>query len=151
MLDILHRLEIDAPRERVYDALTHAEGIRGWWTRDAELDARVGGIGEFRFYQRERLTRVRVDALDAPARVAWTVLDSFMPGWPDTCIRFDLEPAGSGCILAFAHRGFAHENEWFARVTTGWAYFLVSLKRFVECGRGAPSPEVVDFARMLEP
>ncbi|MHB8310388.1 SRPBCC family protein [Metallibacterium sp.] len=94
---------------------------------------------------------MRVDAFDAPARVTWTVLDSFMPGWPDTRIRFDLEPAGSGCILAFAHRGFAHGDARFARITTDCAYFLVSLKRFVECGRGAPGPEVVDFARMLEP
>jgi hypothetical protein len=30
---------------KVYEARTTAEGIRNWWRRDAEIDARVGGIG----------------------------------------------------------------------------------------------------------
>ena len=50
MPDILHRLTIHAPPERVFEALTTAEGIRNWWTRDADLDARIGGAGEFCFY-----------------------------------------------------------------------------------------------------
>lgn len=38
MPDILHLIRIHASRERVYDAVTTAEGIRSWWTRDADLD-----------------------------------------------------------------------------------------------------------------
>ncbi len=52
MPDIMHLISIQSSPERVYQALTTAEGIRNWWTRDADLDSREG---EFRFsYSGER-------------------------------------------------------------------------------------------------
>ncbi len=38
MPDIMHLLRIAVPTERVYEALTTADGIRNWWTRDADLE-----------------------------------------------------------------------------------------------------------------
>jgi uncharacterized protein YndB with AHSA1/START domain len=46
----MHLINIQAPAERVYPALKTAESIRNWWSRDADLDSKVGGTGEFRFY-----------------------------------------------------------------------------------------------------
>ena len=37
MPDILHLLTIHASPERVFQALATAEGIRNWWTRDADF------------------------------------------------------------------------------------------------------------------
>ena len=149
MPDILHRLTIHAPPERVFEALTTAEGIRNWWTRDADLDAHIGGAGEFRFYGGSGMTSVRVDALDAPHSVGWTTLSANAPGgWDGTTITFELTADGTDTVLSFAHRGFAEANEGYALVTTGWAYYLVSLQHYVETGKGAPHPER-DFARML--
>jgi hypothetical protein len=51
-------------------------------------------------------------------------------------------------VLFFAHRGFKQADEAYARVTTGWEYFLVSLQQYLETGEGAPHPEV-DFARVV--
>jgi uncharacterized protein YndB with AHSA1/START domain len=48
--DIMHLIKIRVSPEHVYQALTTAEGIRNWWTRDADLDSKIGGTGEFRFY-----------------------------------------------------------------------------------------------------
>jgi hypothetical protein len=92
---------------------------------------------------------VRVDALDAPHRVGWTTLSANAPGgWDGTTITFELSVDGSDTVLSFAHRGFAEANEGYALVTTGWAYYLVSLQHYVETGKGAPHPER-DFARMI--
>ena len=111
MPDILHRLTIHAPPERVFEALTTAEGIRNWWTRDADLDARIGGAGEFRFYGGSGVTSVRVDALDAPHRVGWTTLSANAPGgWDGTTITFELSAHGTDTVLSFAHHGFAEAN-----------------------------------------
>jgi uncharacterized protein YndB with AHSA1/START domain len=83
MPDILHLIKIRAPIERVYQAITTAEGIRNWWTRDADLDENIGGIGEFRFgaYATPSATRVSIQELSAPVRVAWKTLSSFRPEW----------------------------------------------------------------------
>lgn len=150
MPDIMHFLRIQADPARVFGAIATADGVRNWWTRDADLDERAGGEGKFRFYGGKTATRVRVDTLTPPESVGWTVTESNAPGgWPGTTIRFDLTPDAGGTVLRFAHRGYAEANDGYAIVTTGWAYFLVSLRRYAETGQGAPAPDV-DFMRMLD-
>ena len=150
MPDILHLLKIQASPERVYEALTAAEGIRNWWTRDADLETTIGGRGEFRFssYGDRQLTQVEVAELAAPLRVRWKVTSSFRPEWIGTAVTFDLQAEGSSTVLRFAHRGFEQADDIYALCTTGWAYYLVSLHQYLETGRGAPSPDI-DFTRML--
>ncbi|MGH8282574.1 MAG: SRPBCC family protein [Gammaproteobacteria bacterium] len=145
MSDILHLIKIRAPRERVYQALVTAEGVRGWWTRDADLDAKVGGTGEFRFAEGTRITKVRIEELKPSARVVWKVLSAPMPTWADTTISFDLS-TDDGTLLHFAHRGIKQADDLFAYSTTAWGYFLVSLKQYLETGEGTPHPEDV-FSR----
>ena len=147
MPDIMHLVTIQAPPERVYQALTTAEGIRNWWMRDADLDPRVGGTCEVRWAPGLPI-RLGIEALDPPARVSWKTLSSFRPEWLGTTLTFDLEPRESGTALLLAHRGFQVADAIFARTTTGWGYYLVSLKQYLETGEGAPHPDV-DFSRML--
>ncbi len=150
MPDIMHLVRIDAPPERVYQALTSAEGIRNWWTRDADLDNRIGGIGEFRFtYNGDTLaTKAEVTELVPFERVSWKTVSSFRPEWAGTAIEYRLRADANGTVVLFAHRGFPQADENYAVCTTGWGYYLMSLQHYLQTGRGAPSPEV-DFARVI--
>jgi uncharacterized protein YndB with AHSA1/START domain len=150
MPDILHLLPIEAAPPKVFEALSTAEGVRSWWTRDADLGTRVGDQGEFRFpeYGPHAVTRVRIEALDAPSRVEWACASSFHAEWHGTKISFALKPRDGGTSLFFAHRGYPRADETFALFKMGWAYYLVSLKRYVETGTGAPSPDI-DFFQMI--
>jgi uncharacterized protein YndB with AHSA1/START domain len=149
MPDIMHLLRINAEQDRVYGAITTAEDVRNWWTRDCDLDEAVGGAGVFRFYDNRVVTNVRIDALRRPSHVGWTTVSSTAPGgWDGTTISFDLRAEGDVTVLLFAHRGFAAAGENYARVTTGWAYFLFSLQRYLETGTGVPAPDV-DFTRVV--
>jgi len=81
--------------------------------------------------------------------VVWKTIASTAPGgWKGTTISFDLREDGEDTVLSFSHRGFAQADENYARVTTGWAYFLISLQQYLETGRGAPHPDV-DFTRVI--
>ena len=141
MPDIRHLLTINAAPESIYQALTTAEGIRQWWTRDADLGSEIGGTGEFRFsYEGTVVTQVSIEELTPPARVGWKTISSFRPEWEGTTITFDLRPEGSGTVLSLAHRGFAQADEGYVLTTTGWGYYLVSLQQYLETGKGAPSP-----------
>ncbi|MDQ2834131.1 MAG: SRPBCC domain-containing protein [Acidobacteriota bacterium] len=150
MPDILHLLKIKAAPEQLYQALTTPAGIHRWWTRDADLDTRLRGHGEFRFpaYGPPYATNVTIDDLLPPHRVAWTVTSSFRPEWNGTTITFDLRAEADLTVLFFAHRGFPKPDENYALCNTGWAYYLVSLQQYLQTGRGAPSPDI-DFARVL--
>jgi uncharacterized protein YndB with AHSA1/START domain len=151
MPDILHLLTIQAPPEKVYQALTTPAGIRSWWTREAELEAWIGGRGEFRFYGGKGVTEVRVEVLEPPLRVGWRVTAANAPGgWEGTTITFDLAEKDGGTLLSFAQRGFARADEGFALVTTGWAYYLVSLQQYLERGKGTPQQDK-DFSILAAP
>jgi uncharacterized protein YndB with AHSA1/START domain len=115
MPDILHLVKIRASPERVYEALTTAEGIRNWWTRDAVFDSKIGGSGEFGFYEHNGVTKVSVDELKPPVRVVWTTVSSSAPGgWVGTTIAFDLRAEGSAAFLR-APRLRASERRLCAR------------------------------------
>jgi uncharacterized protein YndB with AHSA1/START domain len=145
MPDIMHIVKIHASPERVYQALTTPEAIRNWWTRDAVLDSRIGGTGEFGFLERPNITKVSVAELTAPVHVGWKTISAGAPGWDGTTITFDLRADGSDTALAFAHRGFKQADGAYAATTTGWGYYLVSLKRYLEAGKGMPHPDNSDY------
>ena len=145
MADIRHQVTIQADQQETYAALTTAEGTRSWWTDNADLDQQVGGTGIFRFhYDHTVETIVRIVGLQQPELVCWAVTSSFRPEQDGTVIRFELRPEGSSTLVDFSHTGFVAADETFDLMNKGWAYYLVSLKRYLETGKGAPSPHI-DF------
>jgi uncharacterized protein YndB with AHSA1/START domain len=132
MADIMHLVKIAAPLERVYEALTTTEGIRNWWTRDAELDATIDGTGTFRFNDGASVTTVTVKELEAPLHVVWKTVSSFRPEWLGTTIHFDLRAENDGTVVSFAHRGFKEADERYAQITTAWGVDLHNLKEYLE-------------------
>jgi uncharacterized protein YndB with AHSA1/START domain len=135
MPDIMHLIRFNSPPPVVYAVLTVPEGVRSWWTPDADLDAVVGGAGEFRFYDGKKVTRIRIDELTPPRRVAWTVVASFRPEWVGTSITFELRPAGGGTEMLFAQRGYPRADEDYAVCTTGWGIYFARLQQHLEAGR----------------
>lgn len=141
MVDILHLFQIHAPREAIYQAIATTDGIRDWFSRDADLDPRVGGSGEIRFAGRTRIIRIDTEKLEPPARIVWKVLSAAMPTWANTSVEFKLNADDTGTMLHFSQRGFQQADDFFAMSTTAWASFLFSLKQYLETGKGTPHPD----------
>ena len=135
MPDIMHLIRFNSPPSVVYAMLTAPEGVRAWWTPDADLDAVVGGTGEFRFYDGKKVTRIRIDELAPPMRAVWTVVDSFRPEWVGTTITFELRPAGGGIELLFVQRGYPQADEDYAVCTTGWGIYIARLQQRLEASQ----------------
>lgn len=142
MPDIMHALKIQSSPDRVYQAIATSEGIRHWWTRDAVLDPKVGGDGEFGFYGRRFVAKVKINELEPAARVKWHVTNS---AWPGSTIEFNLSPEKEHTRLTFAHRGFLQADNSYASATTRWGFYLLSLKRYLEAGEGTPNPNDADL------
>ena len=132
MPDIMHLVTIDSAPDRVFNALATAEGVRSWWTHDADLDGYLGGIGEFRFYGGSKVTKVEITELNRSERVRWKVVSSFRPEWASTTILFDLKAEETGTMLRFAHCGFPQPDDDYAICTTGWGIYLERLKAHLE-------------------
>ena len=137
MQDIMHLVKIHASSERVYQAITTAKGIRQWWTRDAAIEPKVGAAGEFGFNGKRFVAKITVEELDPTTRVRWKVANA---AWEGQDIEFSLKPEGNDTILVFVHRGF-RTDALYASATFRWGFYLLSLKRYLETGRGTPNPD----------
>jgi uncharacterized protein YndB with AHSA1/START domain len=137
MHDIMHLIKIHASSERVYQAITTADEIRQWWTRDAAIEPKVGGAGEFGFYGRRFVAKVTVEELNPATRVRWKVTNT---AWQGNDIEFNLKADGNDTTVVFAHRGFPRADEGYASATTRWGLYFLSLKRYLETAKGTPNP-----------
>src|ERR1700694_3302183 len=90
MPDIMHLVKIHASPAQVYQAITTAEGVRNWWTRDTALDSKIGGTGEFGFNDHQFVIKVKIDELTPQTHVGWKMISSGLPAFDGTTIAFDL-------------------------------------------------------------
>ncbi len=138
MPDILHRVGIAAEPGRVFEALATVEGIRGWWAESTHGDAAQGGAFQF------RANRLQVAQAD-PGLVRWTYSGP-AEEWVGTEISFRLEWRDGQTIVLFKHADWREPVEFMHHCSTKWATFLLSLKDYVETGRGRPEPRDTKIA-----
>ncbi|HEX5193943.1 MAG TPA: SRPBCC domain-containing protein [Solirubrobacteraceae bacterium] len=133
MPNILHRLTIDAPLERVHEHAATKEGIQQWWTgRPVVGDDAPGGRLEVYFGDRERAAAAFEVLERRPQRIVWRCVEG-PRDWLDTRVTFDLaRRADGGTTLLFSHEGWQQENEFMNGCSTNWASYLMSLKSGVE-------------------
>ncbi len=137
MATLYHEIRIDAPPERVYEALTTTEGLRGWWTPDASAEPIVGSIAVFGFYNRAVVFRMRIDALRPNRRVDWTCVGDY-ESWLNTRISWQLKKVDGGTLTKFRHAGWPSVRGTFAETNTTWGALMYHLKSY--CEGNAPGP-----------
>lgn len=146
MVNIIHRIGIKAPLQKVYQALSAIEGLSGWWTDDTSGISELGGTIIFRFHSLEGKElgsmNMEVKQLEPGKSVCWKCTAG-PEEWIDTEITFDLHQEEEYTIVLFGHRNWREEVEFKAHCSMKWAVFLLSLKELVETGKGKPSPHDV--------
>ena len=133
--DLIHRININAPADKIYRALTTEEGIRGWWTTDVKMDGQAGGKAIFGFENHSIVFQMRIDELKASSLVRWTCVENNSPDWIGTSQEFLLEPqTDAGVLLKFCHGGWKSGGDHCYYCNTTWGHLLVTLKRYAEEG-----------------
>ena len=148
MVDILHRVGIKSSLKDTYEALSTREGLAAWWTTNTQGESKVGGVLKFRFSSEGKEIGgfdMNVLELEPNKRVLWEVVEG-PAEWIGTRISFDLRQEGEYSIVLFKHQGWREPVEFMHHCSTKWAIFLMSLKSFLETGRGAPAPEDVKIS-----
>jgi len=143
MVDIIHRIGIKFPTTQVYKALTSLEGLAQWWTEEIQGDGQIGGKIEFCFRSNtgELLGKMvmEVRELNADKSVGWRCVDG-PAEWIGTDITFHLSQQDNQTIVLFGHRNWREAVEFTSHCSMKWATFLLSLREYVETGKGKPSP-----------
>jgi uncharacterized protein YndB with AHSA1/START domain len=133
MPNILHRLSIDAPPERVHRLAATREGIQQWWTgHPVTGDGGIGGQLSVYFSESTNPAATFEVMERSPAQIVWRCIDG-PRDWIGTRITYALEPRDDGgTTLLFSHEGWQEENEFMNGCSTNWAAYLMSLKSGAE-------------------
>ncbi|HXT68826.1 MAG TPA: SRPBCC domain-containing protein [Vicinamibacterales bacterium] len=132
MPDILQDLPINAPIDRVFEAVSCPAGLDQWWTKTSsgqpveDTDYSLGfGPG---YDWQARVTHI---VPNREFELTMTVADQ---DWIDTRVAFSLAARGDGTWLRFRHTGWPSANEHFRISSHCWAMYLRVLRRWLEHG-----------------
>ncbi len=132
-------VELAAPPDRVWAALTTAEGLSAWFGDEAAIDLRPGGTARMTWAGEGFTARMRVERVEPPAvfGFTWGIF-----GLPEddprrTYVEFTLEPLGTGTRLTVTESGFAQlpadaHRKAFDGNTEGWAKELGELAAYLD-------------------
>jgi len=144
MVDIIHKIAIQAPLPEVRQAVSTVAGVAGWWTRDTTGEAEPGAVVQvsFRSPDGAEVGKMAFEVLapTSDSEVRWRIA-SGPEEWLGTEVTFTLTQRENLTILVFGHRNWRESAEFMAHCSMKWATFLLSLRQFVETGRGQPAPD----------
>jgi uncharacterized protein YndB with AHSA1/START domain len=138
---IEREITINAPRERVWAALTEAEHVARWFGDTAEVDLRPGGKLVFGWKEHGKHHGL-VERVEPPGffsyRWARPVGDEPVAG-NSTLVEFTLTPEGAGTRLRIVETGFAsldasaqEQDTAVKENTEGWISELGDLQGYAE-------------------
>ena len=136
---VLGEVEIDAPPERVFEALITPSQLKQWWFEPAvapcyawEIDLRVGGLwrAEWRGADKTYVANGKVLELEAPRVFAY----SWSGDWvehKDTVVRWELKAVAGGTHLKLSHSGLRKYKAALADLSQGWPGVLDKINAYV--------------------
>ncbi|MBZ5663988.1 MAG: SRPBCC domain-containing protein [Acidobacteriia bacterium] len=147
---IISGIEIAAPIERVFRALTDSDQLMRWftdascpvkfWQMDVRLGGRysyatekssivVNGVSEFKCHG-------EIIEIDPPRLLVYTWIGNWhLDPEKKTVVRWELAPIASGTHVKVTHSGLAQDPEARKDYSGGWPGVVEKLQQFAETGR----------------
>jgi uncharacterized protein YndB with AHSA1/START domain len=142
-------IEIDAPVEAVWKALTDARELERWFPLEARVEPGEGGA-IWMSWKNEFEGEQRILKWD-PRRHLRTTWEMHEGDQPPQVTDYRLETRGGKTIVRVVTSGFPTDgswDEWVQGTIDGWAFELRSLKEYLERHRGEDR-EVVYLRRRV--
>jgi uncharacterized protein YndB with AHSA1/START domain len=137
---IVREIVINAPAERIFEALTNPEHRVKWWgaqekfqTTHMESDLRPGGAWLMRGSGpggKPFTLRGKYRSIERPRLLEFTWLDDGQEDIPLTLISFDLDEKGGSTTVRLTHWGFTTEQS--RERYQGWPWILALLQAYVQ-------------------
>jgi uncharacterized protein YndB with AHSA1/START domain len=137
--EINHKIGVKASLEDAYRALAETKRLAQWWTSDTRGSSKVGDTLEFWFGN--FCQKFEVQELTPGKRVRWKASQDGMPEWPGTEVSFTLSADDKQTTIRFRHSGWRENTPFHGHCSMKWATFMLSLKDWLEKGKGRPAPD----------
>ena len=146
---IVSEIEIAAPPDRVFHALTDPRELMRWFNGDEscpvkywKMDAREGGAYSYSTNPSPTVTINGVNEFtcygeileyDPPRLLAYTWIGNWhLDPQRKTLVRWELSPIAGGTLVKVTHSGLAAEQAARDDYRNGWPGVVEGLKKFVE-------------------
>lgn len=136
--EFVYVIYIEAPVQKVWEALTQGEHTKRYWSRYVQSDWNPGSRVEFLRADRSKLSHDgEVLEIDPPHRLVMT-FDVSAEGLVEkpSRVTYELEALPGETKLTVIHEGFPPDSKVLPGISKGWPAILSSLKTYLE--RGAP-------------
>jgi len=129
------QVDIDAPIEVAWEALTQAQGIANWFSPEAAVTKPgLGGEVTAKWSEAMAMT-MKVDAWEPGRHVRWLDESGFMGEGTSIALDMYLTTEKGKTHVRLVQSGFGVSGGWddfFAGTKTGWTYFLYNLRVYLE-------------------
>ncbi len=135
-----HKATVEAPASEVFKAITTAEGLKGWYTKEVKGDpGKTNGEFTLSFPKHEGPFSWKVTSLKPESEIAWECTAG--PGQAKgTKAVFRLAPKGEGkTTVELQHEGFEDTDEKIKTCNTLWGGLLFHLKEYAEKHQPEPA------------
>ncbi len=141
MKTIHHVFDVDAETRKVWEALTHAEGLAGWWGTGVNAPPPPAAVGaQIRFTFADDFNPVmQITALDDERALDWRCVSGHEP-WQDNTFQFRLSPLSDDRtrVRFWQHYALELEDDYYGIYNYNWGYYLESLRLLCTTGTGRP-------------
>lgn len=151
-------IEIDAPPEAVWEAISNADELERWFPLNAEIEPGVGGTVTIDWGPDVRGT-ADIEAWEEGRRLVYVERPWGPAAEEDAepirvAVEYTIEGRGGKTVLRMVNSGFSADADWADFIDTidsGWRYFLLNLKHYLERHRGTPRRMVWDRRKIALP
>ncbi len=140
MQKTIHFIGARTTREEMFRAISTPEGLKEWWATSANGNVEEGGTLHLVFEQLTTL-KFRYDVISPNEKLILTCFDSFK-SWDKTQLVFEIEEKDNQIFLTQTHQNIPDNDiESLSYFSTKWTVYLLSLKQYLETGKGTPYPQ----------
>jgi uncharacterized protein YndB with AHSA1/START domain len=138
-VDLMFRVGIKCSTDALYEALTQPVKLAGWWASQAVGTPDVGATIDLAFTGTNGLS---FNVLDLkPCRLVNFECVAGPQAWRGTRLRFELQSQNEQVFVMLTHANLDRsDQDSYLYFSTKWPVYLLSLKDFVETGKGRPLP-----------
>jgi uncharacterized protein YndB with AHSA1/START domain len=133
MASIKHLFHINAPKEKVFEAITTIESLAKWWTTDTSGDASPGGI--IRFWFGGGGPEMKVKEMKPGESLTWECVGG-AEGWLGHLFTFTLDTNDNKTRVRFEQSGWKEADDFYAACNFSWGRYMESLRQLCQTGKG---------------
>jgi uncharacterized protein YndB with AHSA1/START domain len=132
-------VDIDAPIEAAWKAITEGPGIANWFAPIAEVSGHGVGATVKAGWGEEMMMTHTVVAWEPPKHVRFLDESGWMGPGTSMALDYHLSTENGKTRVRLVQSGFGASEGWddlFAGIKTGWTYFLQNLRIYLEKHQG---------------